>query len=191
MSKKLPPAPMFEAKFPRIVLADHNYGYVAFMIKRRTKGNYSHVMYEIAPGIMASQTFGGYKKVKVQDYMLPGNRLKYLAIEGITDEGRDALMASINKKLNGPWYRKLYDYLGIVGQATGLTWIHTPGMDFCSEDVPSHLLKAYYAYEKGFPPPLDGIIQSIPPHISPQGFDQFQKRFKQFFPLLGYWNSDE
>lgn len=179
-------------KNPRIVFADHNYGFISQLIKGRTKGNWSHVMWEIEPGIVATQTFTGYKKDKLAAYMKPGNRLKFIELDGLNQSGRDAILKSIKDKLAKPWWKTRYDFLGIIGQATGLKFIQNPWLEFCSEDTPAHLIKAYKEVgETGFPDPWPGIIQSLPKEMSPQSFDEYQKRFKKWFPLAGYWNSDE
>ncbi len=176
----------------RIVFADHDYGIIASIIKGRTKGKWSHVMLEVEEGIVATQGFTDYVKVPLINYMKDGNKLKFIELDGLTDVGIQAVLDSVNKKLALPRWKRGYDFLGLIGQATGIKWIQDPWHEYCSEDVPGHLVKAFKAVgEAGFPFNLNIAVNDMPKRMSPAEFDLWQKNYKRFFPLGGYWNSDE
>lgn len=178
-------------QYPIQVWADSNSDLIASAIKLRTKANYSHVMWMIRPGLVASQGFVTYAEVFIDKYMEPKNRLKFVGLQGITDKGRKHLIESIEEKLNGPWYRKSYDYLGIFGQLTGLTWIQNPWKDFCSEDVPTHLKKVLQKYPEEFSEELARAIKGIGKQQSPGQLDEYSKHFRDsVFPLIGKWEAD-
>lgn len=181
-----------QAACPVMVWADKNGDWIASKIKERTHANYSHVMLMVGPGVMASQGFSGYKLVPIDNYIGTLNTLKFIGIRGITDFGRECIIDSVNKKLNGPWYRKMYDFLGIFGQLTGLTWIQTPFFDYCSEDMPYHLQATLKKYPQEFDPILSAAIEGFPKNGSPGVHDEYSKKFRDTcFPLIGKQEGDE
>lgn len=186
--KQLDPRNIPEADFPLIVFSDHTSGLVEFAIKWRTKGGYNHTQWANRPGFFASQG-NTYSEAPIDRYMKKGNRLKYVEILGLTPVQKKFILASINKKLALPWYKKLYDWIGIAGQAVGIKWINTPGLEYCSEDVPQHLK---YMAEKSMPEDsaLRKVIMAIPKHASPAEFNEYLKKHPDFFRTYGRWDSD-
>ena len=178
-------------QYPCQVWADSNSNLIASAIKARTKANYSHVMWMVRPGVLVTQGFTGYREIQIGDYMKPSNRLKFIGLNGITNEGRKAIYESIYKKLDGPWYRKGYDFLGIIGQLTGIKWIQNPWKDFCSEDVPFHLKRALKNAPSEFSPELADAINGIAPEQSPGSYDAYSKLHRDVFPLIAKWEADD
>lgn len=178
-------------KYPYLVWADHNYSPIASVIKGRTKSNYSHLMLMIDKGVLASQGFTTYKRVPIEEYLKPGNKLKFVGLEGITEKGRALLIESVEKKLKGPWWTKLYDWVGIIGQATGLRWIQNPLLTFCSEDPAYHLQKVELENPLEFNLALSGAIRGLPKNGSPGIHDEYSKAHRDVFKLYGKWEGDE
>ena len=178
-------------EYPVIVFSDHNSDIVNSAIKARTNANYSHVMWMIEPGVMASQGFMTYAKVPIHKYMNIGNRLKFIGINGVTAAGRKSILDSIHAKLNGPFYRKWYDWVGIFGQLIGVRWIQTPFFDYCSEDQPYHLQKGMKNAPAEFSIPLTFVINNLPKNGSPGVHDVYSKAHRDVFPLFGKWEGDE
>lgn len=179
------------SEYPCWVWSDHNSDVISSLIKIRTKANYSHVMIMIAPGVCASQGFTTYSKVPIQNYMHSGNRLKFIGLNGVTPEGRKQIIASVERKLKSPWYRKIYDWLGIVGQITGATWIQTPFFDFCSEDAFYHVQKTELEYPTEFTLALSEALRGLPKNGSPGKHDEYSKQHRDVFPVLFKWSGDE
>lgn len=177
--------------YPIIVFTDNNANLIASAIKWRTAANYSHAMWMIAPGVLASQGFVTYEKIPIQRYMGPRDRIKFVGMNGISTEGRKQIILSIQKKLSGPWYKKLYDYVGIFGQLTGLRFIQTPFFSFCSEDQPYHLQKVELEFPVEFSLALSDVIRNLPKNGSPGVHDEYSKKHRDVFPLLGRWEGDE
>lgn len=115
---------------PVFVLSDDPKGFYAWAIKAWTRGNYNHSMVMIRGGYFASQG-ARYKEVPADLYK--GCNLKFWIIPGINFEQANEIIGMVKKRLRQPWWRRGYDYLGIVGQMTGIKWIHFPFRNFCSE----------------------------------------------------------
>lgn len=171
--------------FPLIVFADHTYGWVEAFIKIRTKGEYNHVMVAIAPDTFATQG-GTYSKQPFKAYMKDGNRLKFVRIIGLTKEGANKILASVEEKLAMPWYRKTYDWLGILGQAIGIKKINSPLAEYCSEDVAQHVK----ACADTFPNKYKTILELMPAHGSPQDLNEYVKKYPSLFETYLRWDSD-
>lgn len=175
---------------PLLVFSDQTSGLMEFFIKFRTGGSYNHVMWCISPREFVSQG-NTYAVVPMKRYMRKNSRLKFVSIKGVSPEGIDCLRKSIQEKLALPWYKKAYNWIGIVGQATGLKWLNFPGLEYCSQDVPQHLKVAVAKCPEAYPSPLDGIIKNIPKNPSPQQFNEYLHDFHStVFPVYGKWEGD-
>ena len=183
------PAIISKDDCPLIFLSDFTSGPIEFVIKFRTKGNYNHAMWMPWPREFASQGWT-YSLVKLDRYMKRNNRLKAWAVKGLTPVLRKLLVESITKKLARPWWKKRYDFLGILGQAIGLDWLNTPYLDFCSEDVALHLK---YVADKGLNDdnPLKKVIQEMPKHGSPEDINEYFKKHSEHFEVFGKWEGDD
>lgn len=172
--------------FPLIVFSDHTSGVIEFLIKFRTKGTYNHVMIMRRPGFFASQG-NTYSEVPIHRYMDKGNRLKFVEIAGLTPVQKELIKASIERKLKLPWYKKMYDWVGIVGQAIGIKEINICGLNYCSEDVVCHLIPLIEHTEGQ----LKEAIASLPIHGSPDDLVEYFKLYPNIFVQRGKWESDE
>lgn len=174
-----------EIDCPLIVLSDDTSGIFEFFIKWRHKAPYNHIMWMHRPGFFASQG-NTYSEAPLKRYMKPTNRLKFWKIKNLTPVQRKLILASIQKKLNLPWWKTTYDRLGIIGQATGVKFINNPWREYCSEDVPHHLKNV----EKSLPDGLAEIVRSIPDHAYPYQIDRILEKFPDYFEVYGYWQGD-
>ena len=174
--------------FPYLVFADKTYGWIESLIKIRTKGEYNHVMFAIAPDKFASQG-GTYSTFPFSAYMKKGNRLKFVEIAGLTDLQKAKILESIEKKLGQPWYKKRYDFLGILGQAVGIKKINNPWIDYCSEDVVEHI--KYMAKIISYTDPLKKALVLMPDHGSPQDINDYIKQYPEQFKTVVRWDYDE
>lgn len=174
--------------FPLIVFSDNTSGLIEFLIKVRTDGNYNHVMWAIAPNTLASQG-NTYSTVGFDRYMKKENRLKFVKVTGLTESQNLLILQSIKQKLARPWYQKMYDWIGILGQAIGWRGFSTPGWDYCSEDVPRHLL--YMASFLDQDSPIKKAIFAIPPHLNPGDLNDHFKKYPDIFEVYGRWEGDE
>lgn len=183
------PRLLTDADAPLIVFSDHSSGFVEWLIKMRTKGDYNHVMWFYRQGFFASQG-NTYSEAPLDRYMKHGNRLKFYRLIGITPVQKYLILASIRKKLSLPWWKKCYDWFGIFGQAIGVKWVNTPWLQYCSEDVPSHLK---YMAESGIPEYENAhkVIMGIQKHFSPQELNDYFKQFPEIFQVYGKWEADD
>jgi len=159
---------------PLIVFSDHTSGIIQFLIKWKTKSAWNHVMVMHRPGFFASQG-NMFSEVPLSRYMKRQNRLKFLEIKNLTIVNRLLLLKRIERDLKAPWYKRFYDYLGIVGQAIGVKKVNSPGNMYCSERV-ANWLKALFTY--------------IPKHPSPQNLNNVFSDHEQDFRVYGKWDGD-
>lgn len=115
---------------PVFVFSDDPIGFVSWAIKWVTKGLRNHTMVMIRPGYFASQG-ARYKEMPVNLY--DGCTLKFWTVPNITLEQMLVIKDMVRTRLRQPWWKKGYDWLGIVGQLTRIKWIHFPFRNFCSE----------------------------------------------------------
>lgn len=174
--------------FPYLVFADKTYGWIESLIKIRTEGQYNHVMFAIAPDKFASQG-GTYATFGFSAYMKKGNRLKFVEIVGLTDIQKGKIFESIGNKLNKPWYKKRYDFLGILGQAVGIKKVNNPWTDYCSEDVVEHIknMAKIIPYEDK----RKKVFVLMPDHGSPQDLNDYIKQNPEQFKTVARWDYDE
>jgi len=160
---------------PLIVLSDHSSGFIQWIIKWRTKANYNHVMTMIWPGEFASQG-NVFSSVPLSRYMTKQSRLKFWRIKDLTKEEELLIRKRIFDRLNLPRRKRRYDYLGILGQATGLKFIRSPsGRPYCSRQVKWD--------------DLDGIIDMVEKYPSPKDLNEYFKQHPRL-EVYGRWSAD-
>ena len=113
-------------------------GFLGFGIRARTRGDVNHSMIMRRPGYFASQNLL-YREVPLKRYVRPGVLLKFWQCVDITEEERLAITTVIWQDLRKPWWKRMYDFPGIVGQAVGLRWINIPWLNYCTEKVASRV----------------------------------------------------
>ena len=171
--------------FPLIVFSDKTYGIVEFLIKLRTRGRYNHVMWAIAPNTFATQS-GSFKLLPFKSYMQRGNRLKFVKVKCLDDGDKELIVSSTKVKSEKKWWKRSYDYLGIIGQALGIKKVNVNGLHYCSEDVVYHLARFSCFYDDN----AQEVINSMPKHESPEGLNEYMKKHQDVFEVYGRWADD-
>lgn len=160
---------------PLIVLSSHSSGFIQMWIRWRTKSYYSHIMTMIWPGELASQG-NVFSSVPLDRYMTKNSRLKFWRIKDLTQDEEELIYKRIIDRLNLPWWKRLYNYPGIIGQATGLKFINSIfKFPYCSQQV-----------KRDF---LDGVIEGVPDNPSPKDLNEFMKTHERF-EVAGRWAAD-
>lgn len=157
---------------PLIVLSTHSSGLIQWLIKWRTKSNYNHAMVMIHPGEFASQG-NTFSSVNIERYMTKYSRLKFFRIKDIGFSARQEFIDEVKKDLKASWWKRSYDYLGILGQAIGIKKINNPWTQYCSERVRKLL---------NFIMNLIGLIKNP----SPEDLNIYMKQDDRF-EVVGYW----
>lgn len=170
---------------PVMVFSSHSWNIISYLIKWRTKRANNHVMWMINKHEFASQG-GTYARVPVKKYLKSGNRLKFVKIRSLEPVYLELILGSIYKKLGKPWYRKLYDGVGVFGQAIGIKKLNIPWLDFCSEDAPSHLKVIKMFVDKN----MQKIVDEINDHKNPGELNEIVNKHPAYFEVLGYWWND-
>lgn len=171
-----------------VIFSDHTSGPIEYFIKLRTKGMYNHVMMSISRGKFVSQG-NTYSEVDMVRYMKKGNRLFFFSMNNLTQEQRDCIMRSIQRKLSLPWWRKMYDWVGIAGQALGIKFININGLNYCSEDVALHI-KSVILYLEEEQKDLKDILIKMPYHGHPQELFDYLYKNEDFFKRVAYHQSN-
>lgn len=158
---------------PVIVLVDDARSFIGWGIKHHTNGNYNHAMIMTKLGAVATQNWV-YKEMPLQEYLKPQLMLKFWTYTPMSGVSRRGIEEMVIKDLKKPWWGRRYDFLGIVGQFTGIKWIQSPWANFCSEIVAKYLRT------------VPQLTKTIPKEPSPSGLnDLFNKT--PGFVCLGYW----
>ena len=165
-----------ESALPLFVLSDDRRSFIGWGIKNHSRGSYNHSMVMHRPGYFASQDFGGYREVKVEKYMKPSIILKFWQYKDMPIEVKKYIIDKVYKDLKAPWYRKMYDFLGILGQLIPGRWtrkINIPWANYCSERVGGY---------------LRSIPMKIPLHPSPTDLNRLFKKTSKML-VYGRWLS--
>lgn len=161
--------------FPVVVFCDNTRNFLSLGIRKRTNGEYSHVMFMLNPkGQCASQDFSGFRIIGIERYLKPGMRLKFFALADHNNHQDESFYKDVWKDL--PWWKRRYDYLGIVGQLLGIRALNNPKINYCSEDVGKRLADHY-------------DINDLPPHRNPSELNKIMTPDPRF-KYLGHWFSD-
>lgn len=95
----------------------------------------SHLWTLVGPDQIANQSIT-FRLVPVA--VMRGYVTKLIWNPEFTREQRETMLKSINDRLSLPWYRRMYDVIGLIGEllekAVGLD-LNLKRLDFCSESV--------------------------------------------------------
>lgn len=174
----LDPRTIPQSEFPFIVSKGGGIDLMSKLIRWRTKSWCEHSMLAINAGkFVWEDTANWYGEGPMEKYMVPDVCLKFYSLNNINPAAIEALRNYVYTRINSPWYHKMYDWLGIVGEAVGLPKIHTPGLEYCSVD-------AIHALES-MGPPIGGddqkIIANIDPEENPGYLDMFENNYPKIF----------
>lgn len=173
LSKKLKIIDPYDIKlrdYPVFIQAGDMRSFLGWGIKMRTKSNFNHSMVSRKIGYVCSQSWT-YKEIPIERYMKPYIILKFWTCKDMTDEEYKQIYDKIVRDLSLPWWKRMYDFPGIIGQAIGLRWINIPGLKYCSERVSSKVRI---------------LIPTLGKHPTPEDIDTAFKKSPRF-ECIGYW----
>jgi len=176
---KIPPERM-----PLIVLSDHSSGFVQWIIKWRTKAHYNHIMSMIWMGEFASQG-NLFSSIPISRYMTQHSRLKFWMIKDLTGQEEELIRKRIGDRLDLPKWKRRYNLLGIFGQATGLRWISSPWVPYCSQQVLRDVLEGVITLSFIH----EGEIIELSRNPSPKESNDFFKKHPRM-EVYGRWSAD-
>jgi len=125
---------------PMVVLSDNVSSWLSWKIKRHTHGFYNHAMilHKLVVGKspwVATQDMPLFRERPLSDYLKGGHRLKFWVNTSWTPSQKEGIKAACRLKGLRKWYRRLYDFPGVLGQWLGLKGLQAPHAQFCSEWV--------------------------------------------------------
>jgi hypothetical protein len=168
---------------PVIVFSDHSTSLISYLIKLRTKGTYNHVMTLISDNLVASQDVVFAEK-DVKRYMNRKTRLLFVEML-ISDEQKREYMRSVEEKLALPWWKRRYDWYGILGQAVGITSFNSDKLNYCSEDIIRHLLETITDDKR-----YNEIIFSLDRQSHPDGLKNTLLSYPDYFRVCATWDHE-
>lgn len=177
--KYIDPTTFTADDLPIIVLKDDLQTFLGWGIKDRTGGNYCHAEILWKPNELVSQgwLFG---TIPLANEMKPSNILKFWRIKNMTPGDKLAIMSAISDRIQRPWYKRGYDFIGtFIGQLTGVRWLRTPGLDYCSEEVDDDYISQV--------PRTKGTVPNLP---NPVDLDTAFNAHPDLYECLGFWWSD-
>lgn len=148
----------------------------------------SHAMLSINQGKFVTQRtaiFNAYAEVPMEQYMIKGGQLTFVTLINNNPDFAASFSKSVQKRLTARWWVTQYDFLGIVGQALDMPWIHTPGLRYCSVDVLRHLTNAC----PKLPKEDQAVINAMPAQISPELLYSNTLKYEPPFSQYGEWDS--
>ena len=160
----------FDVSGPIFVESADMRGFFGFGIRLRTKSNFNHSMMMRQPGLICSQNLF-YKEVPIEQYMKPGMILKFWVCQDITAVEKRYIQHKIKRDLAKPWYKRFYDFPGVVGQLFGMRWFNISWLNYCSERVARKVRV---------------ILPSLRRYPTPEDIEIEFKRSRRM-KILGYW----
>ena len=109
----------------------------SLLIRLFDKSDRSHMQALIGPDEIASQgwTFTSFPVSHMAKYAT-----KFIWNPDWTVSERALMIASVRMRLALPWWKRLYDVPGVIGEALKITWLQLPWFDFCSEAMANRML---------------------------------------------------
>lgn len=180
------PRTILQTDLPLFVFSDSATDLIAFLITWRTKGTWNHAMLAVYQGMFTSQGWT-YQSFPMDGYMKKGFRLDFYKLVNMTPKAAAAALEYTTTRLKKPWWTKMYDWVGIFGQAIGLPKVHTPGLEYCSVDVTNCLKSIAFLL-----PTRDcKIILRIPDEVTPQELHDYMVANPEVFCEYGNYEADE
>ncbi len=130
------PSEFSEDMMPILTVSDDMRSLFGLIIRSHTNDVYTHAMEMIRPGYFASQGLFGYKEISAKIFMTKYFRLKFFKFKDLHKDYKKAYVTQIKRELKKPWYKKGYDFAGILGQAFPSHWtrnLNIPFLYYCSE----------------------------------------------------------
>lgn len=141
--------------------------------KDHTQGSYNHAMMMRKAGQVVTQT-NVFKEITIDAYLDARSFLKFWRIKNLTDDERTAINAMIDKRLAMPWWKRMYDLPGLIGQSCPfLHWFQTPGLWFCSESasaIAQSVPRFKWMPKEPSPSDLNTAFTQHPDDIEPAGY---------------------
>jgi hypothetical protein len=162
---------------PVFILCDGLKDPVAAITKMHTSGNYSHSVVMVNPGEVISQDYILRSK-SIDGYRSPNYVLKCIRVNRLSKKVKQQILDAVTTDLARPWYKKVYDILGFVGQFIKVPKLNTPWLNYCSENTAKYMR-------------LDPRVEAVlPKQVSPSDIDRVVKENPKLFKCLGYWVED-
>lgn len=160
---------------PMSIFCDNANNFMSWAIKWKTKGIYNHVMNMMNPFSFLSQDPSGLHVVPLDKYLKRNIKLKFWKTK-FPKAIKDRILQEMINDSRLPWYKTMYDFLGILGQALSVKKLNNPFKMFCGERNAKYLRLG---------------DADFPYHLSPEEQNEYMKTKPLFYEVVGYWMADE
>jgi hypothetical protein len=174
MKKFINPYKLKSDDMPLIVFVDNANNFISWAIKWHTSGIYNHAMAMVNPGEFVSQDPTGLNRVPLDKYVRKGCKLKFVSLS-VGQELKNKVVREMVKDAELPWYKTMYDFLGILGQFLRIKKIQKPYKYYCSERIIKYLKIVDPGIKVGY---------------SPEKLNEYMKTKPSIYELKGYWFKD-
>ena len=137
--KWINPLELEESNLPIIIFEEDKQGMFSWAIRWHSKDNYNHTEIMVKLGKVVSQDPKGYRELPIEKILDKRTFMKFWQFDPVDRTEIDIITKQVEKDLLKPWYARRYDFLGLIGQLTGIRWIQSPFGKFCSESVAANL----------------------------------------------------
>ena len=175
MNGIIDPLALKKEDLPVIVLVDDRRSLLGWLVKQHSSGGYNHIMEMHYMQICASQDPVGFREVLIEKYMKPFILLKFYKVKDLTLALKMNWIDAILTDLEEPWYKRRYDYLGIIGHMLRIPWLNNSHLYYCSERVAKHVKEV--------------LNIEFPEYPTPSDINAYLKTDDRF-ELLGYYFTD-
>ena len=142
------------------MLTDNLRSFISWGIRKHTHGNYSHIGLIVHPKMFASQ-LTTFREVPVEKYMKRYYRLKFYGLKA-NEETKQLIIQRVEKILSLPFYKRIYDYLGILGQFLRFRKLQNPFAYYCSEII-TDILEPFHKFPpRRTPSELNRLMANSP-----------------------------
>lgn len=143
-----------KSHLPLLALTDNALSWFGLMIRKHQRGLYNHSMWLYRPRTFASQEIPTYRNMDVKKFA-HNSRIKLWHNPNWTEAQKATINVQIATRLAQPWYRRLYDFAGILGHFINKPSFHSPWQEYCSEGVGSTLALIDSSFLLSYPTPSD------------------------------------
>ena len=175
---------------PLIVLSDNMKSFVSWRIKRHTSGEYNHAMLMAEPGLFTSQN-AVYEQMPVDSYLDGKHRLKFWRGKQWTARSLERVQKHIHARMDGSWFKRLYDPFGVLGHRLYMKWSQIPGLYYCSEDVAVvlYMLEPTFNLRRPSPADINRWCKAHPEIMQEVGvYDPNYEQFREWHETLEEMN---
>ena len=123
------------ADMPFLILTDNFHSWFSWRTKGHTHGHYNHAAFLLFRGFIPTALSQDWilRTKPLSNYMSGKHRVKLWHDPDWSWDQKENMLDECDLLLDRPFYRRLYDVVGLIGQAIRHPRLNIPGLFYCSE----------------------------------------------------------